>query len=326
MRLKLSIVVPVFNVEQYLSKCLDSLLTQDIALEEYEIILVEDGSPDKSGFICDRYAANYSNIKVIHRENGGLSAARNTGIDNAKGQFIQFVDADDYIEANVLKAMVKKMENDRLDILRYNYRNVNERYEEFEPNLISKPFVDYRDEICDGFTFLTERLGFGCYACQFMIRRELLEGCLFKEGIFFEDTEWAPRLLRRAKRVTSISGMVYNYLLRKGSITQSVDESKKKKVLNDKLLLIDALIEQMRDVYDKRWFEGMIAQTVLSVVGYVCENYYEERKLYLRELERRKVYPLSSYHATRLAIRKIRIANVSPELLCHIIHLKANNR
>ena len=320
MNIKLSIIVPVYNVENYLCKCIDSILHQDLSSEEYEIILVDDGSPDCCGEICDEYATRYSNIRVVHRENGGLSAARNSGIDEAKGEYVQFVDPDDYLEPNVLNTLVDKMGNDNLDILRFNYQNVNERYEVFEPNKVSKPFVDYRDEVCDGLTFLTERLGFGCYAVQFMIRRELLEDCRFKEGIYFEDTEWTPRILIKSKRVTSIGLMVYNYLIRSGSITQSVEEKKKRKVLDDKFLLIDSLKNQMNEVTDKRWFEGMIAQTVLSIMGYISENYYDERKTFLKTLRNKKIYPLSSYHSTKRAKIKIRIANVSPNILCVMMH------
>lgn len=316
----LSIIVPIYKVEKYLAKCVDSLLDQDLPSEEYEIILVDDGSPDSCGKICDDYAARYSNIKVVHRENGGLSAARNSGIEVAQGKYVQFVDSDDFLEHNVLKTLVDKMETDNLDVLRFNYQNVNEENKVFEPNKVSKPFVDYRDEVCGGSTFITERLGFGCYAWQFMIRCELLENCRFKEGIYFEDTEWTPRMLHKAKRATSTDMMVYNYLLREGSITQSVDEKKKKKVLDDKLLLIDSMKEQMQQVEDKRWFEGMIAQTVLSVMGYFSENYYDERKSFLKTLRDKNVYPLSLYHSTKRASVKIRIANVSPSLLCMLMH------
>ena len=322
MQLILSIVVPIYKVEKYLHKCVDSLLQQDLSPEEYEIILVDDGSPDRCGEICEEYAARYANVKVVHRENGGLSAARNSGMEAAKGKYVQFVDSDDYLEPNVLKTLVGKMDEDGLDILRFNYKNVNERYEVFEPNKVSKPFVDYRDEICDGLTFLTERLGFGCYAWQFVIRRELLENCHFKEGVYFEDTEWAPRLLLKASRVTSTELMVYNYLMRQGSITQSVEEKKKRKVLDDKLLLIDSLKEQMLTIEDKRWFEGMIAQSVLSIIGYVRKGSYVDRKEIMRALKAKRVFPLSSYHSTKAADRKIRMANVSPWLLYWFIRLK----
>jgi glycosyltransferase involved in cell wall biosynthesis len=325
MGLKLSIIVPIYKVEQYLCKCVDSLLNQDVEPKEYEIILVDDGSPDHCGEICEDYAARCANIKVVHRDNGGLSAARNSGIDAAKGEYIQFVDSDDFLEPNVLGTLVKKMDAGHLDVLRFNYQNVNENNEVFEPNKVSKPFVDYSDEVCDGLVFITERLGFGCYAWQFLVRRELLEDCRFKEGVYFEDTEWTPRLLLKSRHVASTDLIVYNYLLRQGSITQSVDEKKKRKVLDDKLLLIDSMQEQMRTVSDKRWFEGMVAQTTLSVLGDVCENYYGERKTIVKNLKQKKVFPLSSFHATKAAARKICLANVSSLLLCWLVHLK-NNR
>lgn len=324
MALKLSVIVPVYNVEKYLCKCVDSLLNQDLLAEEYEIILVDDGSPDRCCQICDEYANSHDNIRAVHRENGGLSAARNSGVEEAKGQYVQFVDSDDYLEPNVLKALVEKMDTDGLDVLRFNYQNVNERYEVFEPNKVSKPFVDYSDELCDGLTFLTERLGYGCYACQFVIRREILEDCRFKEGIYFEDTEWAPRLLVKAKRVTSTKLMVYNYLMRAGSITKSIDEQKKRKVLSDKLALIDSMKEQLEDAPDKRWFEGMIAQTTLSILGCVNKNGFTGRQTVLSELKSKKVFPLSDYHATVAAKRKIRMANLSPKLLLFLMHLKNN--
>ena len=139
MGLKLSIIVPIYNVEQYLGKCIDSLLNQDLPHKDYEIILVDDGSPDGCPAICDDYAKTHSNVRVIHRQNGGLSAARNSGIEVAQGRYVQFVDSDDYLEPNVLKTLVEKMEDDNLDILRFNYQNVNEQYEVFEPNKVSKP-------------------------------------------------------------------------------------------------------------------------------------------------------------------------------------------
>lgn len=311
----LSIIVPVYNVESYLQKCVESLLTQDLSQEDYEIILVDDGSTDHSGEICDAYEVQHSNVKVIHQQNGGLGAARNMGIKTALGKYVQFVDSDDFLEPQILKMLVEKMNAESLDVLRFNYQNVNERNEVFEPNKTNKPFVDYRDEVCDGLTFLTERLGYGCYACQFLVRREMLVDCRFKEGIYFEDTEWTPRLLLKAKRVTSTEKMVYNYLMREGSITQSIDEKKKRKVLDDKLSLIDSMKQQMAAVEDLRWFKGMIAQTVLSILGYVCQNYRDEKGRVLSELNSKKVFPLSSYHATPSAKRKIRLSNLSPRLL-----------
>lgn len=321
--MKLSIIVPIYKVEPYLRKCVDSLLNQDLPKEDYEIILVDDGSPDRCGEICDEYAGRYSNIKVVHRGNGGLSAARNSGIEVAQGKYMQFVDSDDYLEPNVLKALVEKMERDNLDILRFNYQNVNEKYEVFEPNKSGKPFVDYHDEICDGITFLNERFGFACYAGQFILKAELVGSIpLFREGIYFEDTEWTPRVLVEAKRVTSVDTMVYNYLVRQGSITKSVEAKKKQKLLDDSLALIDAKKDQMQEVPDKRWFEGMIAYSVVSIISTVAKDYYPHRKKYLDILRGKKVYPLSTYHLTPSAAKKVKLIDFSPSLACWLLHLR----
>ena len=137
---RLSIIVPVYGVEQYLRKCVDSLLNQDIPSSEYEIILVDDGGHDQCPQICDEYAAAHKNIRVVHRANGGLSAARNSGILDARGEYLCFVDSDDYWESNVLGKLMEQVEQEQLDVLRYNYRNVrvvdatNLEYEVFEPN------------------------------------------------------------------------------------------------------------------------------------------------------------------------------------------------
>ena len=322
MGLRLSIIVPVYRVEAYLRKCVDSLLAQDLSIEDYEIILVDDGSPDGCPAICDGYAKQQRNIKVIHQANRGLSTARNTGIEAAEGEYIQFVDSDDYVEPNVLKTLIEQVDSYNLDVLRFNYHNVNERYEVFEPYKVNKLYVDYSDTVCNGETFLTERLGFGCYACQFILRASLLNNCRFKEGIFFEDTEWTPRMLLKAGRVASSSLIVYNYLMRSGSITQSSDVIKKRKVLEDRFGLIDSLKTQMVDIADKRWFEGMIATTALTALGDISIYFWKERDIYIRRLKCTGIFPLSSYHSTPSAGRKIRLANISPSLLCMMLHCK----
>jgi len=319
----LSIVVPVYNVEKYLPKCLDSILNQDIDKEEYEVIVVNDGSTDNCLEIAREYAARVPNIVLINQENQGLSGARNSGIRAAKGKYIQFVDSDDYLEPNVEKVLVEKMERENLDVLRFNYQNVNEKYEVFEPNKSGKPYMDYTDKVCDGLTFLTERLGFACYAWQFMLKTELVKSIpLFREAIYFEDTEWTPRVLVQANRVTSVGTKVYNYLLRCGSITKGTTVAKKRKVLEDKLKLIGSLKNQMLSVDDKRWFEGMIASTVISVLGCIIEDFFAERGGYIRQLKQLRVFPISDYHLHKSALRKRGLINLSPELYCWLIKLK----
>lgn len=323
----LSIIVPVYNVEAFLPKCIDSLLDQDVPRTDYEIILVDDGSTDSSGQICDSFKTCHENIQVIHQPNKGLSAARNTGIAAANGKYIQFVDSDDYIIPNVIKGIVNQLERDDLDILRVNYQNVRPDGEVFEPNRYSKPFDDYSESVCDGQSFLNERLGFACYAWQFVCRTSLLkqEGNIFKEGILYEDVDWTPRILLQAKRVASCPAMVYNYLYRQNSITRNSDPDRKRKSVEDKLQLVRAMKERGDNIKDRRWFDGMIAQTVLSVMSDVCRFFYNDKKKYIKCLKRLQVFPLSSYHATPSAVKKIRLANLSPSLLCFIQHISVKD-
>ena len=266
--MKLSIIVPVYNVEAYLQKCVTSLLNQDLPASDYEIILVDDGSTDGSGMLCDTLAAEHGNIRVIHQQNRGLSGARNAGIAASAGQYAMFVDSDDFLESSVLGDLVMQGEDMDLDFVRFNYQNVNEAGEVFEPNKYAKPFVDFSDEVCDGVTFLNERLGYACYACQFMVRTSLLkkEGNGFKEGIYYEDVEWTPRILLQADKVASTDKIVYNYLFRTGSIARNTDIEKRRKALRDKLSILEGFEGLRKQVRDGRWFRGMTAQVVLSVL------------------------------------------------------------
>ena len=317
----ISIIVPIFNVQIYLRKCIDSLLAQDIMQQDCEIILVDDGSTDDSGKIADSYAALHPQISVIHQPNAGLSEARNTGIRAAQGKYIMFVDSDDYIEPNILQALISKVQRDDLDVLRFNYQNVNEKGEVFNPNKSYKPFVDYRDELCDGLTFLNERLGTACYVVQFLVRRELVP--TFTRGIYFEDVDWTPRMLLGAKRVTSVRTIVYDCLMRQGSITQNSDSTKKRKALNDRLTIIGNLRSLAQSAADRRWFDGMTSTMTVSILTTVAELFYKERRAWFDRIKALGVYPLSYFHLTKLARRKAQIINISPSLYCLMMHLKS---
>ena len=368
--IKLSIIVPVYGVEQYLRKCVDSLLAQDLPSSDYEIILVDDESPDASPQICDEYATKSQEsrvksqelpcIRVIHRKNGGLSAARNSGIEIAQGEYLMFVDSDDYIEPNVLGELLAQMERDNLDVLRYRLQYVrikDERvselgneseYEVYNPYK-SDPFKgnDYSEIPTDGVTFLNTRMSTACYAWAFIIKRDLIysdqtsaisnqnlgnntsniihntfenKSCLFTEKIYFEDTDWTPRMLVRAKRVASTNTVVYNYLQREGSITKAVNRSKQQKVLDDKMRLIGEMQGQAKELHEKglcnTWFNRMIADNVISIIGIIAKDFYSERKEYLMLLKQYGVYPIQS------KVMKARLINFFPRLAVELLHLK----
>lgn len=348
---KLSIIIPIYKVEGYLCKCVDSVLNQDLPSSEYEIILVDDGSPDKCPQICDEFAAAHENIRVIHRENGGLSAARNSGIEIAQGEYLMFVDSDDYIEPNVLGKLMAQVERDNLDVLRYRLEYVRVKnegikelkrereYEVYNPYK-SDPFKgnDYSEVPTDGISFLNSRMNTQCYAWQFIIKRSLLyndgmsrdkslneplslnDVCLFTLGIYFEDTDWTPRMLCKAKRVASTETVVYNYLIREGSITNAVNRSKQKKVLDDKMRLVKTMQQQSQELQERgkenKWFAGMIADTVISIITIIAVQFYNERKTYLNQLTALEVYPIAS------KAMKARLINFSPTLAVEILHIK----
>ena len=318
---KLSIIVPIYGVEQYLCKCVDSLLLQDLPSSEYEIILVDDGSPDACPAICDEYAASHNNIRVVHRKNGGLSAARNSGIEVAQGEYIMFVDSDDYLEPNVLKGLIAQMERDNLDVLRYRLQYVNPQYEVYNPYK-SDSFKgnDYTDVPTDGVSFLNLRMSTACYAWAFILKREVLDGCLFTPGIYFEDTDWTPRMLCKARHVASTNTVVYNYLQREGSITNAVNRSKQKKVLDDKMHLIATLQQQAVDLRKSgrynRWYRDMISDLVVSITGMLSVDFYEEKDAYLTQLQQLNVFPIQPQSF------KARLINLSPKCMVKLLHLK----
>ena len=317
----LSIGVPVYNVDKYLRKCVDSLLAQDLLSSEYEIILVDDGSTDTCPQICDEYAVTYANIRVIHQANAGLSAARNTSIAAARGNYIMFVDSDDYLEPDVLGGLMVQIEQDRLDVLRFDYQNVNEQYEIFHPNKAPKRDVDYSEEVTDGETFLNERLGPSCYAVMFIMRRELVP--TYTPGIYFEDVDWTPRMIMNAKRIASTPTIVYNYLWRTGSITLPTDPKKREKVLGDKMKLLYGFREQSKLVKNPMWYDWMTSNVAMGVLDSLTEFSLSDRKKYIAELQSIQVFPLSiKRERMRTHRMRIRLANISPNLYCWIMKIR----
>ena len=325
----LSIIVPIYNVERYLKKCVDSLLNQDI--DNYEIILVDDGSTDSCPAICDEYASHFTHstlhnnhhasIRVVHQKNGGLSAARNSGIRVANGEYLMFVDSDDYIEPNVLGALMTQIERDKLDALRIRLQYVNAQYEVYCPYK-SDPFVgnDYSETPIDGITFLDTRMNTQCYAWSFMVKRALLTDCMFTEGIYFEDTDWTPRMLAKAQRVASTNRVIYNYLVRQGSISNAINRAKQQKVLDDKMYLVGEMQRQAVALAAQgkahSWFCRMIADLVISIVGMLSTDFYSDKKSYLQQLNKYDIYPLQSRKP------KARLINLSPRLAVELLHIK----
>lgn len=321
--MKLSIIVPIYNVASYLRKCVDSLLAQDYT--NYEIILVDDGSTDDSGAIADEIVSeaigNRPTLRVIHQTNAGLSAARNAGLAIAQGDYIVYVDSDDYLDPNVLGALMEQVERDQLDVLRFRYQNVRESGEAFAPYKDMTNYNDYSTTPTDGLTFLNERMGTQCYAVQFILRRELALQEQFMPGIYFEDTDWTPRMLLRAERVASTDLVVYNYLWREGSITLSQkDIMKQRKQLQDKMALLERLNQWGNAVADRRWFDSMISSLVVNIAGMLAGPFYVERKEYIKQIKALGILPITTYRIAPRAKRKVKLINWSINLAIWLLH------
>ena len=320
---KLSFIVPVYNVEPYLRKCVFSLIHQD--LRDYEIVLVDDGSTDGSGKICDELSETIRDerlaIRVIHRENGGLSSARNAGLKVARGEYVCFVDSDDYWEENVLGGLMAQAERDNLDVLRFDYQNVNERNEVFEPNKAPR-HIDRSNEVVDGETYLNTRMGYACYAVMYIMHREIVPS--FTEGIHFEDVDWLPRMMIGAKRVNSTTKVVYNYLARQGSITQvQGDKEKLRKNIEDRMAIIEQYGEYNAQYPLCRWLRNMQSRMVAGVLTSAAREFYAERNKYIKRLKAVKVFPLAIADQGYTYKRRARIINCfGPHIFCAIMHLR----
>ncbi len=209
----ISVIVPVYNVEKYLSRCIDSILNQTYT--DYELILVDDGSTDNSGKICDDYAEKKSNIKVIHQKNGGLSSARNTGTDNSKGSYITFIDSDDLVSNTYLETLFELLKKYDADISCCDFSFF---YDESE---IVNEQNNILEKCLDGETALEEMLYgkmHGSSACAILMKRSIAETYKFPIGKFHEDDFVTFSYYGAAKKVAVTSEKMYYYFQRAVSI------------------------------------------------------------------------------------------------------------
>jgi len=283
MNLRTSIIVPIYNVEKYLHKCVESIINQNY--KDIELILVDDGSPDNCPVICDEYAEKYDFIKVIHKENGGLSDARNAGIKAATGDYVLFVDSDDFIEPGSISVIMQVAEERNADIV---FLEAQKCFN----NGSTVPLGDGVTEAgvrekakAEALTFLAHCPKFPGSACTKLIKRSLLSDELFFErGLLSEDIDWSLKLILKAESFDYCGTMYYNYRKeREGSIT------------------ITAGLKNFRDILYilKKWAE--ISETyadaeklfILSQLAYECSILImlysklckADKRLYKKKLE-----------------------------------------
>ena len=235
----ITIVVPVYNVEKYLSRCVDSILDQTYT--DFELLLVDDGSPDNCGEICDEYAKKDSRIFVIHQKNGGLSAARNTGIDwfykQNRSDYITFVDSDDWLHPDYLKILMNGVTENDLKICACNYKRVT-------TELPHQKYDENGYEVTSPEDFLVNHSWQYNYAWGKLYHKSLFEDVRYPVGKNFEDTFTTYKVLHKCEKLAYIDLQLYYYLRNEQGISRSPWKP-------SELVIFDAMQEQMQFYKEK---------------------------------------------------------------------------
>lgn len=202
----ISVIVPVYKVVPYLRQCVESIINQ--TYNDLEILLIDDGSPDECGEICDEYKEKDKRVKVFHTDNRGLSAARNIGLQNAKGEYIGLIDSDDWIELDMYEVLMRGLEEADISVCGYDSSSLK---------------VDFDGTIYRGTdvmkALLDEKVNNNMW--NKLYRRELFDGVHFPEGRNYEDVAVLHKIVDRAKAVATIQGVKYHYRVRPESITKT---------------------------------------------------------------------------------------------------------
>lgn len=317
-----SVIVPVYKVEKYLSKCIDSILNQTYS--NLEIILVDDESPDHCGAICDEYAKKDSRIKVIHKENGGLSDARNAGIDVASGEYLMFVDSDDWIDCNAIEVLYQRMRQDCSDMAVGSVICTDEA-----DNLIKDSGSQWQlsDATYDLEKFSNEIILHFPMACSKLYRTEFFKEIRFPVGKVHEDEFVVHRLAGRCKTISTVSNIVYFYRQREGSIMSEQNYLKRLDAIE---AWIDRIIfyseQSLISAMQKTFLHIMIVMP--NIVSHINlknkENQKYVKKLYsdIKKLYYMKLKSLASF-SVRL---RFTIFSLSPNLYIKIISIYAKLR
>ena len=301
---KFSIIVPVYNVEEYIDDCLKSIKNQ--TFNDYEVIVVNDGTKDNSMDIVKKY-----DVEIINQENGGLSAARNAGVKKAKGEYLIFLDSDDYIEKDLLKKINDSLK-DNPDVVRFQIKEV---YPDKE--------IDFNEEsfnTTDGVEAFNNIVKYHfienawCYAIK---RSYYLENKYeFKKGTYHEDYGLIPLVIIKAPKVKSISYIGYNYRQRENSIMSSKDYKKTIKKVDDFYNHYKYLVKEIdKTDIDSKIFKSYITNSLLIKI---CELDNPEYKEYFNKLKEDKVFDNLLDDSVSRKIKKY-LFKVSPKLTIKFI-------
>lgn len=263
--MKVSIVVPVYNVENYLKRCIESIINQ--TYQKIEIILVNDGSTDSSPEICNEFARMDNRIRVIHQKNVGLSGARNTGINEATGNYIYFIDSDDYVKNNTIESLISLAREKKCDVVIGNGLRITGD----NSNPIKKEFKKSDFDLMHGIDYLVKAIQRDTYiACAWLnlYSLELIKKnqLYFKTGILHEDEEWTPRVLLHAKRVSVSDEYNYMYVIRENSITTKGNRRKNAIDIIETCVDLEKLFSVIKDKSQRKILNSHLANIYMGAV------------------------------------------------------------
>lgn len=266
----ISVIVPVYNVAQYLPQCLDSILNQDH--RSLEVIVIDDGSTDGSGAICDEYARRDSRVRVIHQKNGGAAAAKNAGLRLATGEFLSFVDSDDFLEPDVYGYMLGVLKSHNADAAQFNFRDVYKSHSEDQVLWQGEGVMDSKEYLL---RFPKD------WTCALLwnklYRREIYEGVFFEEGHKIDDEYFTYRGFLKECRIVFDDRIIYNYRKRASSVMASPAAAERR--LLDCLDAIEKRREAVSQVYPelRREFD----ENYLDAIWYLSGNSGSEETIAL---------------------------------------------
>lgn len=211
---KISIIVPVYNVEKYLKKCVDSILAQ--TFKDFELILVDDGSPDNSGAMCDQYAKEDARVKVIHKENGGLSSARNAGIEAAKGDYLGFIDSDDFIATDMYELLYTNSIKEDADV---SICGIFDVFQGKEPKVLPAKYIVADKK--EAMKLVLEAQLISVHAVNKLYKADIFQSIRYPEGMITEDAAVILAILDQTKKVVIDTAQKYYYYHRDNSISSN---------------------------------------------------------------------------------------------------------
>lgn len=258
----ISVIVPVYNVKPYLKKCLDSIIEQ--TYRDLEILVIDDGSTDGSGAICDDYAKKDSRIKVFHTGNQGLSAARNLGLDKAKGEYFGFVDSDDWVEPNMFEVLLNRAVITDSEAICCGYYRQYTKHFTIHQIVETETRIEGEELICATMKGNVIAL----YAWNKLYKRDLFDNCRFPENMLFEDIATTWKLLIKCHRVTCVPDALYHYNIRKDSI----GNTKSMKNLGDRWMAFKNRYDAMA-VRNER-LKKICTKGCLDTIGYTWRWLY----------------------------------------------------